>query len=66
MAKMKTNKGALKRFKVSKSGRIKRRAANRNHILTKKSKARKRRLRVAVNVVNAADKKMILRLLNIV
>lgn len=63
---MKTNKGALKRFKVSKSGRIKRRAANRNHILTKKSPGRKRRLRCATNTVSAVEKNMVLRMLNII
>ncbi|MEE3003103.1 MAG: 50S ribosomal protein L35 [Pseudomonadota bacterium] len=63
MAKMKTIKGASKRFKVSKSGRIKRRAANRNHILTKKAKGRKRRLRVAVNSVSSCEKSMVLRML---
>ena len=63
MAKMKTIKGAAKRFKVTKSGRIKRRAANRNHILTKKAKGRKRKLRVAVNAVNACEKSMVLRML---
>ena len=63
MAKMKTIKGAAKRFKVSKSGRIKRRAANRNHILEKKSKSRKRRLRVAVNAVTSCEKNMVLRML---
>ena len=45
MPKMKTNKGAAKRFKVNGSGKMKHRAANRNHILTKKSKGRKRNLR---------------------
>lgn len=45
MPKMKTNRGAAKRFKVSKKGRIKRAKANRRHILTKKSQKRKRQLR---------------------
>ncbi len=45
MPKMKTNRAAAKRFKKTGSGRIKRAAANHNHILTKKSKVRKRRLR---------------------
>ena len=64
MAKMKTIRGAVKRFKTTKSGRIKRRAANRNHILTKKAKGRKRRLRGAVNAVNACEKHMVQRMLN--
>jgi large subunit ribosomal protein L35 len=45
MPKMKTNRAAAKRFKVTKSGRIKYNHANRRHILTKKSSKRKRQLR---------------------
>ncbi len=45
MPKMKTNRGAAKRFKVKKSGKVKRGAAYRSHILTKKSQKRKRNLR---------------------
>ena len=45
MPKMKTNRGAAKRFKVKKNGKIKRAKANRRHILTKKSPKRKRQLR---------------------
>ncbi|MBW5802903.1 50S ribosomal protein L35 [Coxiella endosymbiont of Ornithodoros amblus] len=45
MPKLKTNRGAVKRFKVTSSGKIKRAASNHNHILTKKSQKRKRRLR---------------------
>ena len=44
MPKMKTHRGAAKRFKVTGSGRLKRRNANLNHILEKKSPKRKRRL----------------------
>ncbi|MCB9541767.1 MAG: 50S ribosomal protein L35 [Myxococcales bacterium] len=47
MPKMKTNRGAKKRFKVTKSGRVKFSRANRRHILTKKSTKRKRHLREA-------------------
>lgn len=47
MPKMKTNRGAAKRFKVTKSGRVKYNRANRRHILTKKSSKRKRQLREA-------------------
>ncbi|MDR1354057.1 MAG: 50S ribosomal protein L35 [Oscillospiraceae bacterium] len=43
--KLKTNKSARKRFKFSKTGKIKRAAANRSHILTKKTQKRKRHLR---------------------
>ena len=44
MPKMKTHKGAAKRFKVTGSGKLTRRHANLNHILEKKSSKRKRRL----------------------
>ncbi|MFW0094460.1 MAG: 50S ribosomal protein L35 [Coxiella endosymbiont of Haemaphysalis qinghaiensis] len=45
MPKLKTNCGAVKRFKTTGRYAIKRAAANHNHILTKKSQKRKRRLR---------------------
>ena len=44
MPKMKTHRGAAKRFKVTGTGRLKRRNSNLNHILEKKSPKRKRRL----------------------
>ena len=44
MPKIKTKSSAKKRFKVTGSGRIKRKHAFKNHILTKKSKKRKLRL----------------------
>jgi large subunit ribosomal protein L35 len=44
MPKMKTHRGAAKRFKVTGSGKIMRRKAFRNHILEKKASKRKRRL----------------------
>ncbi|HKK67620.1 MAG TPA: 50S ribosomal protein L35 [Bacteroidales bacterium] len=44
MPKMKTKAGAKKRFQVTGSGKIKRKHAYKSHILTKKSKKRKRRL----------------------
>jgi len=44
MPKMKTHKGAAKRFKLTGSGRLVRRKAFKNHILEKKSPERKRRL----------------------
>ena len=45
MPKMKSVKGAVKRFKVKKNGTIKRGSAFRSHILTKKTQKRKRNLR---------------------
>ena len=50
MPKMKTNKGAAKRFKRKGNGQLKRRRANRSHIMTKMAKGRKRRLRAMVEV----------------
>ena len=44
MPKMKTLRGAAKRFKLTASGKLMRRKAFKNHILEKKSPARKRRL----------------------
>lgn len=45
MPKMKSNRGAAKRFRVSASGKIKRHSSHHSHILTKKSTKRKRNLR---------------------
>jgi len=47
MPKLKTRKGAAKRFKLTKSGKIKRSKSYGRHILTKKSTKRKRGLRQA-------------------
>ncbi|MGH9129761.1 MAG: 50S ribosomal protein L35 [Acidimicrobiales bacterium] len=44
MPKMKTDKGAAKRFKVTGTGRIRRRKAFRSHLLEKKPSTRTRRL----------------------
>jgi large subunit ribosomal protein L35 len=50
MPKMKTNRGAAKRFSVTGSGKIRRRKAFSSHILTKKSTKRKRSLRLGTEV----------------
>ncbi len=50
MPKMKSNRGAAKRFKRKGNGQLKRRRANRNHILTKKATKRKRQLRALPEV----------------
>ena len=57
MPKMKTHRGAAKRFKVKKNGTIKRGSAYRSHILTKKSQKRKRNLRAPqiVDSTNVAE-----------
>lgn len=62
MPKMKTNRGAAKRFSRTASGDFKRGQSHRRHILTKKSTKRKRHLR-ADALVNPADKASIRRML---
>jgi large subunit ribosomal protein L35 len=53
---MKTHSGAKKRFKLTANGRVKRAHSLHNHILTKKSPKRKRRLRKATLVSPAMEK----------
>lgn len=53
MPKLKTKKSAAKRFKPLKSGKIKRSQAYKSHILTKKSKKRKRNLRKTALISDA-------------
>ena len=60
--KIKVKGGVKKRFRMTSSGKIKRRRANHSHILTKKNAKRKRRLD-SETVVHAADFKRIRRLL---
>ena len=48
MPKIKTNRGAAKRFSRSGSGKLKHRQSHRSHIVTKKSTKRKRQLRANV------------------
>ena len=62
MPKMKTNRGAAKRFKRTASGGFKRAQSHRRHILTKKSTKRKRQLRSG-EMVHDADVSMLNRLL---
>mgnify|MGYP005960464705 CR=1 FL=1 len=50
MPKIKTHRGAAKRFSLTKNGKIKRGKAYKSHILTKKSTKRKRNLRKATLV----------------
>lgn len=56
MPKMKSNRGAKKRFKITANGKIKCGSAFRSHILTSKSTKRKRDLR-QTGYVDAADAK---------
>jgi large subunit ribosomal protein L35 len=60
MPKMKTNRGAKKRFKITATGKLKRRKARRNHILSKKTTKQKRGLRKP-GLVDSANEKSILR-----
>jgi len=62
MPKLKTNRAAAKRFKITATGRIKRHKAYHSHILTKKSRKRKRNLRQST-MVSPADAKRMARLL---
>lgn len=62
MPKVKTNRGAAKRFKATGSGKIKRNKAYSSHILTKKSTKRKRGLRKS-GLVAESDTKAIKRML---
>ncbi len=56
MPKMKSNRGAMKRFKLTGTGRVKRKKAFASHILTKKSPKTKRGLRKST-LVSTADEK---------
>ncbi|MCL1924867.1 MAG: 50S ribosomal protein L35 [Defluviitaleaceae bacterium] len=58
MPKLKTNKAAAKRFKVTGTGKLKRSKANKQHILGKKSTKRKRGLRKAGYVDKTNEKPM--------
>jgi len=58
MPKLKTKSGAKKRFKITGTGKIKRKKAFKNHILTKKETKQKRRLTTKA-VVKKADEKNI-------
>lgn len=62
MPKMKSNSGAKKRFKMTGSGKIKRKKAFKNHILTKKTTKRKNNL-TKTTLVDKADEKSIKALL---
>lgn len=62
MPKLKTNRGAKKRFRTMGSGKIKRKRAFLRHILTSKGKKQKRQLRRA-GLVHPSDESRIRRLL---
>ena len=64
MPKMKTDKGAAKRFKITGTGKIMRRKAFRSHILEKKSSVRTRRLAKEAQVTGG-DAKQVKKMLGI-
>ncbi len=62
MPKLKTHRGAAKRFKRTASGKFKRSRAFKSHILTKKNTKRKRQLDMPA-IVSPADQKRVARML---
>lgn len=62
MPKMKTHRGAAKRVRKTGSGKFKRMRANKSHILTKKTRKRKRRLRQP-DLVSKGDAKKLNKIL---
>ena len=62
MPKMKSNRAAMKRFKVTGSGKIKRNKGFKSHLLSSKGKKRKRKLRHATTV-SAAEQKNVRKLI---
>jgi large subunit ribosomal protein L35 len=64
MPKMRTDRGAAKRFKVTGTGKIRRRQAFRSHLLEKKSSTRTRRLGREVDVAGG-DARQVRRLLGL-
>jgi large subunit ribosomal protein L35 len=65
MPKMRTDRGAAKRFKVTATGRIRRRQAFRSHLLEKKPSTRTRRLGREVEVSAGGDARQVRRLLGL-
>ena len=62
MPKIKSNRAAMKRFKVTGSGKVKRSRGFKSHLLSSKGKKRKRRLRQST-MVSAAETKNIRKLI---
>lgn len=58
MPKMKSHRGAAKRFKKTGTGKIVRSKSNKQHILTKKTAKRKRKLRQPALVANVDKKRL--------
>jgi len=62
MPKMKTRRGAAKRFKLTASGKIKRNKANHRHMLIRRSNKAKRKMRQGA-IVDSGDRKNVRRML---
>lgn len=62
MPKIKTKRSAAKRFTIKSSGKIRRNKANKQHILTKKARKRKNKLKKP-GYVHQADRTLVLRCL---
>ncbi|HVC43650.1 MAG TPA: 50S ribosomal protein L35 [Candidatus Binataceae bacterium] len=61
MPKIKTSRSAAKRFKVTKTGKVKHKRTNLRHLLSSKSRGRKRRLGSA-GILNRTDGETIRRM----
>ncbi len=64
MPKVKTKSAAKKRFTLTGTGKVKRKHAYKSHILTKKTKKRKRNL-TKTGLIHSSDEKNVLAMLNI-
>ena len=64
MPKMKTRRGAAKRFKISGSGRIKRNKANHRHMLVRRSNKAKRKMR-QTGILAPGDLKLVKAMLGV-
>ena len=64
MPKQKTRRGAAKRFRLTGSGKLKRNKANHRHMLIRRSKSVKRKMRNA-GIVDGSDRKKVRRMLGV-
>ena len=64
MPKMKTRRGASKRFRVTGSGKLRRNKANHRHMLIRRSNKAKRKMRQA-GLVSSADRKLVKAMLGV-
>ncbi|MEJ2745417.1 MAG: 50S ribosomal protein L35 [bacterium] len=62
MPKLKTSRSAAKRLKITKRGKVRKKQAGVSHILTKKSRNRKRKLR-GTSILSATETRMVKRAL---